>query len=251
MSASIGRKERLNSGLRPCLAEACAHAARQVAHLFVGFTPKREYVGVPAGDFDGGIRGAGDIDVDLMRLHLREAVLDRVESAVVVERLAARPFQPHHIEEFAGARVAFVLVSDGVAVAREFALLAAGNDVDRDAAGIERVEGGELPCEHGGRGETRTLRDEDAEPLCDARGVLADLQTVRQVGVEGEQRAVETSVFVGLADRLDIIAINNRTAARNDLGSFIIADEADEFDGHGRSLLRGSRYSAATATACA
>jgi hypothetical protein len=55
--------------------------------------------------------------------------------------------------------------------------------------------------------------------------------------VEGKQRAVEPGIFMRLGDRLNIVAVDNRTAARDDLGGLVIADEADEFDGHGRSLL--------------
>jgi len=48
--------------------------------------------------------------------------------------------------------------------------------------------------------------------------VLADLQAIRRVGVEGEQRAVEAGVFMRLGDGLDVVSIDDRAAARDDFG---------------------------------
>ena len=64
------------------------------------------------------------------------------------------------------------------------------------------------------------------------RSVTPALQAVGRVRVEREQRAIESGIFMRLGDGLDVIAIDDGTAARKDLRRIVIADEADEFHGH-------------------
>jgi hypothetical protein len=210
-----------------------ANTSREVAHLLIGLAPEREDVGVLSRHFDRRVAGAGDVDVDValaIGLDLRERVLDLIMAALVGEGLAARPFLSDNIEEFVGARVALVLVNDEIAVAHQFLRFGAGDDIDGDTALRELVERREPTRKHGRRSEAGAVRDEDAEPLGHARGVLADLKTVGRVGMEGEQRAVEAGIFVRLCDRLDVVAIDDGSAARNDLRGIVIANEPDEFD---------------------
>ena len=141
-----------------------------------------------------------------VRLHLRKALLDLVIFAVVVERLLAGPFGADDVEEFAGARVALVLVVERVAVLAQLGGVAAGDDVKRDAAAGELVERGELARQQRRRSKARPLRDHDLEFLGDAEHVLADLKRVRRGRMKRQQRAVETGKLVRLRHRLDMSA---------------------------------------------
>jgi len=72
-----------------------------------------------ARDLDRSIRAAADEDRNAFAaigLHLREAVLHLIIFALIGERLFAGPFGSNHIQEFAGPRIALVLVVDDVAV---------------------------------------------------------------------------------------------------------------------------------------
>ena len=120
------------------------HARGDVANLRVGLAPQRKGIGMLACDLDGGIRSAADKGVDaagMRGLHLRKSFLDLVIFAVIVERLFAGPFGADDIEEFAGSRVALVLVVERVAVLAQFGSVAAGDDVKRDTAARKLVEG--------------------------------------------------------------------------------------------------------------
>ncbi len=107
-----------------------AHAGGDVADLRVGFAPQRESIGVFGRDLDRGVGAAADECIDAVLLdwlYLGKAFLDRVIFAAVVERLLAGPFQPHDVEELAGARVALVLVVEHVAVLAQLGGIAAGD----------------------------------------------------------------------------------------------------------------------------
>jgi hypothetical protein len=141
---------------------------------------------------DGRIRRAADEDMDRHgRLHLREAALDLIILAGIVEWFLARPFLLDDIEPFAGAGVTLVLVVERIAVLPQLLGIAAGDDMQRDAAMVEILDGGELARQHRRRGETRTLRDHHLQLLGHAERMLGDLQAVRRGRMEGEQRAVE------------------------------------------------------------
>src|SRR5438132_2072374 len=111
---------------------------------------------------DGGVGGTPDKDryaFAAIGFYLRETVLDLIVFAGIAEGLFAAPFGPHHIEEFGGAGVAFVLVVDGVSVLLQLGGVAAGDDMEGDAATGELIDGRQLPGQQGRRGE--------AGPLCD------------------------------------------------------------------------------------
>ena len=179
-------------------------------------------------------------------LHLRKAVLDLVIFAVVIERLFAGPFGTDDIEEFAGPRVALVLVVERVAVLPQFGGVAAGDDVKRDASAGKLVEGGKLARQQRWRRKPRPLRDHDLELSGDAEHMLADLKGIRRRRVKRQQRAVEAGKLMSLCDRLDVGRIEDRAGPHDGLGGIVVRDVSDELDGHddGSSLGRGYRPSA-------
>ena len=178
-----------------------------------------------ARDLDRGIGAAADEGVDaalLHRLHLREAFLDLVIFAGIVERLLAGPFQPHDVEELAGAGVALVLVVERVAVLAQFGGVAAGDDVQRDAAAIELVEGRELARQQRRRGEARPLRDHHLERFGDLQHVLGDLQRIRRGRMKRQQRAVEAGKLMRFRHRLDIGRVEHRSRPHDGLGGIVV-----------------------------
>jgi hypothetical protein len=90
-----------------------------------------------------------------------------------------------------------------------------------------------LPSSHSRRGETGTLRHENAEPPGDARHMLADLQSVRRPGMERKQHAVETACLMRLGHGFDVVSIHHRPLPGDDFRGVMVANEADEFECHG------------------
>ena len=168
----------------------------------------------------------------LMGLHLRKPLFDLVIFAVVIERFFAGPFGAKDVEEFAGPRVALVLVVERVAVLAQFGGIAAGDDVKRDAAAGELVEGRKLARQQRRRGKARPLRNHDLEFPGDAENMLADLKGVRRGRMKRQQRAVETGKLMRLCDRLDVRRIENGAGPHDGLGGVIVRDKSDELDGH-------------------
>ena len=141
-----------------------AYPRGDIADLRIGFAPQRKSIGVLGGHLDGGIRAAADEGVDaagMVRLHLRKALLDLVIFAVVIERLLAGPRGADDVEEFAGPRIALILVVERVAILTQFAGVAAGDDVKRHAATGKLVQRRKLAREQRRRGKARPLRDHD------------------------------------------------------------------------------------------
>src|SRR3981189_350969 len=96
-----------------------------------------------AGYFDRGVGSAADEDRNAFAtigFHLRETVLHLVIFAVIRKRLFAGPFGPHHNQVVAGPRVAFVLVVDAIAVLLQLGGIAAGDDMQGDAAAGELID---------------------------------------------------------------------------------------------------------------
>jgi hypothetical protein len=187
---------------------------------------------VLARDIDRGIGAAADEGVDtsgLKRLDLGKALLDLVVFAVVVERFFTGPFGADNIEELVGAGVTLVLVVKRVAVLAQLCRVAPGNDMQRDAAARKLVDGCELARKQRRRGKARPLRDHDFELLGDAQHVLADLQRVRDRGMERQQCPVETGKLVRLCDRLDIGRVEDRAGPNYGFGRIVVGDESDEF----------------------
>jgi hypothetical protein len=176
-----------------------------------------------------------DIDVYVavvVRLDQRETVLDLIISAPVGERLAARPFQAHDVKEFVGPRVALVLVGDEIAVASELLLLGARDHIERDAAFRELVERRELAGQHRGGHKSGPVGDEDPKAFGHVCRMMADQQRVGSVGVEREQRPIEACIFMRLGDGPDVVRIDDRPAAGDNLRGIAVTEKSDELDGH-------------------
>ncbi len=222
-----------------------ADAGDDFARLFQGLTPGGVDVGVLAGDLDRLFRRAAEEDRQVVGLDRREGALQRIERAVVVERLLRRPFPADDLEIFVGSGITLRL--DGViAVARHFLIGAAGDDVDGDAAAAQLVQRRQLARRQGRLGEARAVCDQEAELRGDCRGVGRHDLAFRRIGAEGDQDAVEIARFLPPGRRLDIGAIKPACTlgpAGQDIavralgfGRIVEADITDEFDAHGRLL---------------
>src|SRR3954464_14346021 len=97
---------------------------------------------------DRGVGSAADEDRNALaaiRFYLRKSVLHLIIFSVIGKRLFASPFGSNHIEELAGAGVAFVLVVDDIAVLLQFGGVAAGDDMEGDPAAGQLIDRRQLP----------------------------------------------------------------------------------------------------------
>jgi hypothetical protein len=187
-----------------------------------------------AGDRDRGFGRAAEVHRDmrlLHALHIGKAALEAVEASGVIERLAAGPDPPHHVEIFVGTRVTLV-VGEEIAVLALLGVIAAGDDVNGDAPAGELVERRELARRERRRGEARPVRDHESEPLRHRRGMPGHQNTVRRGRVERHESAIEAALLVGLGDRFHIAAVERGPLRRMNFGEFAGADVTDEFNAH-------------------
>ena len=199
-----------------------------------GLAPEGEGVGVLAADPVGGSRGAAEVQPDPRTLggaDLGVEVLDLVVPALVGERLLGGPGLLEDVQVLVGAVVALVL-GQVVAVAALLGVAAAGDDVHRDPAAGELVEGGERPRGQGRRDEPRSVRDQEAEPLGVRGGVGGDLGAVGPGGAVADEHPVEPGVLVRPGEAPDVVGVDDRACRQPDLRFVLGADHSDELDGH-------------------
>ena len=145
----------------PMLGRCRPNPRRHIAHLRIGFTPYRKICAL-ARDLDRGVGTAADEDRNAFAaigLHLRETVLHLVIFAFIGERPFAGPFGPNHIQELAGPGIAFVLVADDIAILPQLGGVAAGDDMQGDAAAGELVDRCKLARKQSRRGKAGPLRN--------------------------------------------------------------------------------------------
>ncbi len=237
VSAMIGRSDRLKRiwSARPCWAAAAR------TRFSVSFTPARDSphrakdVGIAAGGADRRFRRAAEVDRQVRLLHRLdggEGALEAVVFALVVDRLVGRPDALDDVEVLAGAGIAGVLVQP-VAVAPLLLVVAAGDDVHRQASAREGVERRQRPRGQGRRHESGPVGQQDAEPLGVLEHVAGGQVAVRRAGMVGDQHPVEAARLVRAGDGADIGLVDRRPLGRVDLGDVLAVDDADELDGHG------------------
>ena len=206
--------------------------------------PGQVDVGVLGRDLAGGRRGAAEVDLrDRVGQLLEAGVLDA--QVLAGERhLLAGPEPAHDREELAAALVALVLVEE-VAVGALLVRLAAGDDVEQQAAPAEVLEGrGHL----GGQGRRRQAGaegDEELEPLRERGehrggepGVLAPGAGRGQRGLEAELLGAAGDLAeVGHAGRAAGGAVLDAVAAADDVASVASVGGQEPVELHGVSVL--------------
>ena len=100
-------------------------------------------------------------------------------------------------------RVARVVIEED-AVARQLLGVAAGDEVDEEAAVADAVDRRGLAREMGRRRETRPQRDQKAQALGQRRQRRGDDEGVLAMRADGDQRAAEAQPVGGLRDLLQI-----------------------------------------------
>ena len=139
----------------------------------------------------------------LQRMHVRLGAAHLVELALEVEALLARPGELHHLDIFGGAAVAHVLGRE-VAVALLLGVARARDDVQRDPALGQVIEGRDLACGQRRRDEARPVRDQVAQPFGVLRCVLGDEKALGRRRRVADQRQVEARVVVCLRVGLEV-----------------------------------------------
>ncbi len=196
--------------------------------------PQGVGVGVLAADPVGGGRGAAEVEPDPRTLRgadLGVEVLDLVVAALVGKRLLRGPGLLEDVQVLVGAVVALVL-GQVVPVAALLGVAAAGDDVHRDPAAGELVQGGERAGRQRRRDESGAVRDQEAEALGVRGGVGGDLGAVGPGRAVADEHPVEPGVLVRPGEAPHVVGVDDRACGQPDLRLVLGADHADELDGH-------------------
>ena len=167
----------------------------------------------------------------MQRFHVGEGVFHLVELALVVERLGTGPHGPHDVEELVGTPVAVVLC-DPVAIAGQFAVATAGDDVERDPAPAEMIERDRGAGGDRRRLEPRAVRHQHVQALRVGSGMGGDEPGIGSGGVVADEDPVESRLFVSAGEvphevRIDR-GLDRQGDGAVDLGDIVSPDHADE-----------------------
>src|SRR5579864_782286 len=158
---------------------------------------------------DRRVGGAAAVDRDMRLLaaaNVRIGPAGPVELARMVERRRLGPGPPQQRDILRGAAIAKIVVAP-VAVLGLIGIAAAGDDVYRQTAVAQLVQGRELPGGDRRRHEPRSVREEETEALGDRGGVRPDEEPVGRIREIADEDAVEPGALVnagGLGNDLGV-----------------------------------------------
>ena len=184
------------------------------------------------------VRAAAAIDRDVRHLaaaDFRIGPAGAAEFARMVERRRLGPGPAQQRDVLGGAAIAGLVVGP-VAVFRLVGVAAARNDVHRQPAAAELVEGRQLARGDWRRNKTRPVRQQKSQPVGHCRGVRADQKPVGRIGEIADQHAVKAGALMDARRLGDDAGIEGRPGRRDDLRRHPRRDPADHLHGHGGVL---------------
>ena len=198
--------------------------------------PEGVHVGVPAADPDRVLGRAAEVDrqVPAGRADRRQRALHLVELALVVEALGRRPLALDDVEELVGAAVAGRLVGE-VAVAGLVGVVAAGDHVQGDPAGVERVDRGVLAGGDRRGDEAGPVRQQHAEPFGRVQDLAGDHEPVGHGRAVRDEHPVEAGLLVHAGDTVQVIGLDDGPRQCVGLGVVAGVGDSDELDRHEKS----------------
>ena len=198
--------------LAPLRGGAAAHILDLLGRLLQRLAPSEVDVALRGGEIVRGRGRTAEPDGDLV-LHRREqhpCGLDLHMCASVADGLAGQ--QPvEHVQELGGLRVARVVI-EKYAFARQLLGVAAGDQVDEEAAVADAVERCGLAREMRRRRQSRAQRDQETQSLRQRGQRRRDDPGVFAMRADGDQRAAEAEPVGGLSDLLEIGEIRGAVA---------------------------------------
>ena len=183
--------------------------------------PGQVHVAMLGRDLHPGLRRAAEVERRVGPLHRREEearILDREMRAGVVHRLARHQPAPD-LQELAGDGIAGGVVEED-AVALELDRVAAGDDVDEQAAARDPVQRRRHPRRHRGLLQPRPHGHEEAQALGQRDEGAGDDPAVLAAAARGQQDAVIAELVHGLRY---LAQVGERGLARPDRGAEIAA----------------------------
>ncbi len=201
--------------------------------------PQAVDVGHGGAGLVGGRRRSPERDVRSRLLHredIADEVLERVVASGVIERLARGPHLLDDLDVLARARVAVVL-GEAVALAGLLVVVAAGDEVDGDAAVADLIDRGERLGRVRRDRQVRAVGQQQLQGL----GARGDERSggcgVRRTAAVREQDAIPAVLLVGLGQPQRVVLVEAGSGAGSGLRAVAGGGDAEELDGHG-SLLR-------------
>src|SRR5262245_4542326 len=135
----------------------------------------------------------------------------------MVKRSRCRPCASQECYVLARAAIASRMVSE-VTIFCLVRVAATRDDVNGKAASTQVVERCKLSRSKGRGDETRSMRQQDSQPLGDRRGVGTNEETIWRIGEVADQDAIEIRRLVGAGRCCDDISIVRRSTGCNHLG---------------------------------
>src|SRR4029453_805363 len=104
------------------------------------------------------------------------------------------------------------------------------NNVHGKAASAQMVERCKLTRSKGRGDETRSMRQQQSQPLGDGRGMGADEEAIWRIGEVANQDAIEIRLLVGAGRCRNDVSIERRSVGCNHLGRYAGRDPANHLD---------------------
>ena len=218
-----------------------AHPLDGLAGLRQRLAPQGEDVGMFAGDGDGRFRRAAKIDRKmrfLQRANGGPGLLGLIEIVVNIHRLLAGPHLAHGVEEGVGAGVALVVV-EIIAIPALLGIVAAADDMHRQAAPQQVLKGGEFARGKGWGNKTGAMGQQVLNFLRRQPGQGRHQKAVGLIGPVADQQTIKPGGFMGLRKANDIVAVKDRPHRGNRFGREAVANHAEKLNAHEQLLASG------------
>jgi hypothetical protein len=154
----------------------------------------------------------------------------------MIERRRLGPGAAQQRDVFRGAAIAGLGVGP-VAVLGLIGIAAARDDVHREAAIAELVEGRQLAGGDRRRDKPGPVRQEETQPLRDRGGMRSDQEPVGRIREIPDQHTVEPRALVDPRGLGEHLGVEGRSGCRDQLRRDPRRDPADHLHRHGNAFL--------------
>ena len=174
----------------------------------------------------------------LQRANRRPRLFSLIKIVGDIHRLFGGPHLADGLKEGIGSRVALVVI-EIIAVAALLGVIAAADDMYRQAAAQQMFKGGELTRGEGRRDKTGTMSQQEADMLRRQPRQRGHQKAVGLIGPVAHQQAVKPGSLVGLRETHDVITVKNRADRGDGFRRQAVADHAEKLNAHAELLVAG------------
>ncbi len=165
-------------------------------------------------------------------------LLGLIEIVVNIHRLLAGPHLAHGVEEGVGAGVALVVV-EIIAIPALLGIVAAADDMHRQAAPQQVLKGSEFARGKGWGNKTGTMGQQVLNFLRRQSRQGRHQKAVGLIGPVADQQTIKPGGFMGLRKANDIVAVKDRPHRGNRFGREAVANHAEKLNAHEQLLASG------------